>query len=327
MRLPGWVALATVMAGCGGGGRPDLDPSLQRARWVATRDGGITVFQGRVTLLALTPGSPYRDLKPSWSPSGDRITFFRAIREEGPFETWRTKICVIAADGTGYRELTDGNHGDFNPTWTRDGSSRIVFNRYGEGGDPSLSQMYITSPDASPGDEVPLPHVGRSWQWVESALKDGRLFVDTASFDDPAMGAYLLAPDGAGGWSYEEVERPVDHFWHKLSVSPSETRVAYMLDDNGNIGQYADDTLYWAELDVTARVVKNPVAITQPTGGRCINEYPRWSSDEQFIIYDSSCRTGYPEVYAYRVTDGQVFLLAGSAGTSVFIACFENVPQ
>lgn len=326
------VAGLTLVVACSGTGPSEpLDASLQSARWVAVQDGRITLFAGADAQLALTTG--HRDWKPVWSATGDQITFFRAVNDSGPFETWRTKICVVRADGTGYRELTDGTHADFNPTWTRDGSNRILFNRFAEGGDTKLMEMYTTSPDASPGDEVPLPHVGRSYQWVDSGLKDGRLFVDGIDFVSAPtyfeIDAYLLAPDGAGGWTYQNVQRPLNlaHVWHKLTVSPSETRVAYMLDNNGHLGEYADDVLYWAEFDAEARVVNDPVAITLPTGGACVNEYPRWSADEKYIIYDSSCATGFPAVYAYRMEDGAVMLLAGTPGMSVYIASFEDVPQ
>ena len=43
-----------------------------------------------------------------------------------------------------------------------------------------------------------------------------------------------------------------------------------MYDNNGNIGDYTDDVLYWAELDVAGKAVTNPVAITEPTGGACL---------------------------------------------------------
>ena len=53
------------------------------------------------------------DNKPSWSKTGDRLVFFRGVKEASP---WRTSICVVKTDGTGFNKLTDGTHSDMNPT-------------------------------------------------------------------------------------------------------------------------------------------------------------------------------------------------------------------
>ena len=54
----------------------------------------------------LTQG--HDDYKPSWSRSGALITFFRTQSYGSTFAQWKTKLCVIGADGTGFRELSDG---------------------------------------------------------------------------------------------------------------------------------------------------------------------------------------------------------------------------
>lgn len=76
-------------------------------------------------MTPLTTG--HGDNKPSWSKTGDRLVFFRSVKEASP---WRTAICVIKTDGTGFNKLTDGTHSDMNPTWTRDGANLVVFNRH-----------------------------------------------------------------------------------------------------------------------------------------------------------------------------------------------------
>lgn len=310
---------------------PAIDPALEDVQWVVARNFEITVFEGSTAVRTLTRG--HRDWKPVWSATGDRVVFFRALHEESSFQNWRTKICVVNADGTGFRELTSGAHADFNPTWTRDGTNRILFNRDLPTGPHGFQvELYVTSPDGAPGDETLLPGTGREYQWVNSGLRDGRLLVDGVTLLDGApwfeIGAWLVGPDGAGGWRWEEVTRPVEKIWHKVTVSPSETRVAFMMDQNGNIGDYRDDVLYWAKLDAASRAATDAVAITRPTGGGCANEYPRWSPDEQFIIYDSSCGTGFNQVYAYRLSDGTTSLLAaGATGTYLRIPSFAGVPQ
>lgn len=62
-----------------------------------------------------------------------------------------TKICVINANGTGFKELTSGKQGDFNLTWIRDGSNKIIFIRYLK--KTKQWQTYMTSPMAKAGEE------------------------------------------------------------------------------------------------------------------------------------------------------------------------------
>ncbi len=329
---PVFSSLAAALIACGGGGGVDpatLPPPIPAGvavalggRWVASRNLEITVYDGTRPARTLTTG--HDDFKPVWSPGGDWIAFFRALSDSGDFYQWRTRLCVIRADGTGYRELTDGTHRDFNPTWTRDGTDRILFNRYAEGGDPSRNDAYWTTPDATPGDEVHLDR-GARWEWVDAGLLDGRLFVDRYDAAENFQRSFLFTP---GDGAYRELSRPTHGYWHKLSVSPSQTRVAYMLDGTATPGIYSDDVLYWAELDLEAGEVRNPVRITRPVDGACINEYPRWYPDETMIVFDSSCAgDGWPRAYAYRLADGAVFPISDDPGVSVMFVNYEHTPQ
>lgn len=45
----------------------------------------------------------------------------------------------------------------------------------------------------------------------------------------PLARSFLLTPNPGRVGTYEEISRPTTQLWHKLSVSPSETKVAYML--------------------------------------------------------------------------------------------------
>ena len=73
------------------------------------------------------------DFKPSWSKTGNHLVCFRRL-EGDPVNvmTWKSVIFIINADGTGYHELSDGTHTDFNPTWTRDGKNTPIWNRKNE---------------------------------------------------------------------------------------------------------------------------------------------------------------------------------------------------
>jgi hypothetical protein len=97
----------------------------------------------------------HQDMKPSWSKTGDMLVFFRVTKFAKEVHDWKTAICTIKTDGTGFRMLTDGNHTDFNPTWTRDGTNTIVLNRQ-----TKATRGYVvmfTRCDAGPGDEPAKP--------------------------------------------------------------------------------------------------------------------------------------------------------------------------
>ncbi|KPK46759.1 MAG: hypothetical protein AMK72_09335, partial [Planctomycetes bacterium SM23_25] len=79
--------------------------------------------------LAPPPGRGQEDFKPSWSKTGDMLVFFRRVKNDPVVVNWKTAICVINVDGTGFHQLTDGTHTDFNQTWTRDGKNTPIWNR------------------------------------------------------------------------------------------------------------------------------------------------------------------------------------------------------
>ena len=82
---------------------------------------------------------------------------------------------------------------------------------------------------------------------------------------------HLLNPERG---TYELVERPNKYPVHKLSVSPSETKVAYMKDLNGNPLYYNDCVIAYAEFDQENLVIKNEVVIS-PEDKSYTDSYPR----------------------------------------------------
>ena len=331
MRTLLWLGTATALTVMACAGNDPLDSAVDSppahmtdARWASSDDLRIAVNAYGQPKPLLTSGSA--DFKPVWSKTGSMLTFFRRLQGGSEFSMWKTKLCVIKADGTGFRELTDGRYADFNPTWTRDGSNRILFNRYAVRGSDS-NDIYWISPAGSAGDEVMLSDVAGRYEWVFSGLRDGRLFIDRVNFSaTPAtrVKSFLLTPNPGGVGAYAEIARPTTKLWHKLSVSPSETRVAYMLDNDDNMSSYEDVVLYYADFDVATRTVSNPVAITADDP-RTIEEYPRWSADESLIIYDSN-RSGRYQMYAYRLADRVTERISDGASNSQF-GNFEDLPK
>ncbi len=289
-------------------------------RWATSTDLNIVIHSLTEGPQRLTTSG--NDFKPSWSPDGSMLTFFRATQYGADFKDWRSKICVINADGTGLRELTTAEYPNFNPTWTRDGTNRIVFNRYSPTGS-ARNQVFWTLTTADPGDEelVSDPTFA-SFEWVCSCLQDGRMLVDRQS----ARGfqSFLLTPDGDNP-TYAEVERPTTLPWHKLSLSPSETKVAYMLDFDGNIPTYNDSVICYAAFDAETLRIYDQVEIT-PSDLGSIQEYPAWNRDESLLVYDSN-ESGRYQVYAYRLADGETTKLSPDRKRSDQFADFEGLPK
>lgn len=77
---------------------------------------------GTGTPRALTSNKD-EERAPSWSPDGRRVVFSCRRGTKPDFD-----ICVMNADGSGERRLTDSPLGDLTPSWSPDGS-RIVFHR------------------------------------------------------------------------------------------------------------------------------------------------------------------------------------------------------
>jgi Tol biopolymer transport system component len=301
---------------------PPIPTAKAPARWACSDELQITVNETDGTKHFLT--SSHDDFKPSWSKTGSLLTFFRALQYGATFDRWKTRLAVIDADGNNYRELTNGLFADFNPTWTRDGSNRILFNRYAACG-ADCNDIYWIDPNGSPGDEQRLS--AYRYEWVFSGLRDGRLFIDRIDFSLPPASrvhSFLLTPHPGYIGDYEEITRPTTQMWHKLSVSPSETKVAYMLDFDDDMSTYADVVLYWARFDVRTRRVYDPVAITLDDP-RTIEEYPRWSPDESAILYDSN-RSGEYQMYLYRLADGSTARIS-VAGSNTQFGNFENLPK
>lgn len=269
-----------------------------------------------------------RDFKPVSSLDGRHAVFFRVTTYgDGTFETWRTSICVIGTDGAGFRQLTDGRYADYNPTFLRDGTNRIVFNRYNRTG-RRQSEIYQTTTTAAPGDEVRLSHPTEpAYEWVYSSLKDGRLFVHRIQSREREV--YLLTPNPGGLGKYERVKMPSNQYIHKACIAPSETRITYMLDGDNDGATYADARIAWARLDVKGLRVHDEHLITSdsPT---TIEEYPKWGPDESIVLYDSNrASQGGPiyQVYAHRIADGVERLLSLDPKRNDQFVCVLGLPK
>ncbi len=214
------------------------------------------------------------------------------------FLTWKTKRCVIRYDGTGFRELTSGKFADFNPTFLRDGMNRSVFNRHNSHGKHQC-EIFITTIDASPGAEVRVSHPTiKSYEWVYSSLKAGRLSIHRIESEEREV--CLLKPNPGGLGEYERVSMPSNRHIHKANISPSETKILYMLECDDDLTSYGDVQIAWARFDAPGLRVYDEQVITD-SGPDTVVEYPKWSEDEELIVYDSNKLQGGGPVSTLRV--------------------------
>ena len=110
---------------------PTFSPDGSRMAFVSNQGGGTGIYVssaggGSATRLPITG----KATDPSWSPTGEYITF--VSRE--------TDICIIRPDGTGFRQLTGGQGYNYRPSFSPDGRM-IVFASTRGGG----SRLYVMS--------------------------------------------------------------------------------------------------------------------------------------------------------------------------------------
>ncbi|MFZ1863550.1 MAG: hypothetical protein WAU39_04960 [Polyangiales bacterium] len=226
------------------------------------------------------------DYKPAYSPDGSKITFFRVFDYGTGFQAaWKSRLCVMNADGSDVRELTAGEYLDATPYWTRDGTDRIVFHRFDSG-----HKIYITSPDANVDDEQLISDPD-FWDRPWSSLGDGRILV---SREVPDLGHFLLTPNLGGTPIYEEISYPVaGAYLNHMTISPSETKVAYMKVADTTPGEVLSQGYFWdaviayADFDADNLRIENEVEITEHDD-TSVDWYPSWSPDEQYIVYAHS---------------------------------------
>ena len=295
------------MADSGGsnnGSPEDTADAIQLPAEVAVSYWGFniaTLNNGRLNMLTNSD----MDHKPVSSSDGKYLVFFRVMTYgDGSFETWRTKICVVNYDGGGFRELTSGDYTDYNPTFMRDGTNRIVFNRYNRFG-RGRCEIYMTTPQASIGEKQKISHPTiPAFEWVYSSLKDGRLFIHRIQTAQREV--YLLKPNPGGLGKYQRISMPTTNYIHKANISPDETKITYMFDNDNNGATYNDVQIAWAKFDVESLRVYDQKLITE-YNLETTDAYPKWNPDQSLIIYHSNrIHKGrkFPQIYAYRLLDG-----------------------
>lgn len=304
-----------------------------------TEHRGSYTVNGRihVGLFGHPDGKPlttgHTDMKPSWSKTGDKLVFFRSVKEADP---WRTSICVIKTDGTGFNKLTDGTYSDMNPTWTRDGSNLVVFNRHDD--EAKRWAVMFSRHDARPGDEYPVSDTRRHTLFF-SCLKDGRILVTAQN----PHGYYLMTPGRNDGAKYEPIECELAKKGQldRISISPSESRVCFELRPTFK-GPYrfVGHVLYIADFDAKARTITNPKVIANAEANPALPFlYPRWTRDESAVVYHANKNRKGPayddtgiwgsgnQIYMYRLKDGSTIRVSTDSNANYMYPHGEKSPK
>ena len=265
------------------------------------------------------------DMKPSWSKEGDLLVFFRVTKYTQHIPDWKTAICVVKADGTGFRKLTDGTHKDFNPTWTRDGSNLAVLNRKQPKGGGYV--VMLANPGGEPGEEHavsdPIYHT-----YAYSCLKDGRMFV-SSSRRPSKSGYFLMTPSREGTAEYESIQCDIAKMGRldRVSITPDETKVCFELQKGFGAYRYPGRAIYIADFDASIPAVTNPKVIANEAFERDVAYlYPRWTKDQSAVVYHCS-RSGTKQLYMYRLEDGSTVRVSTDPESNYMFPHGEATPK
>lgn len=253
-----------------------------------------------VNVLGTPEGKPittgHWDFKPSWSKTDDMLVFFRRLVNHKEVSQWKTAICIINADGTGFHQLTDGTHTDFNQTWTRDGKNTPIWNRK----NPKTGgyQVMAGRVGGKPGEEYALtPKAYHTWAYT--CLTDGRIFVRSKPPKQP-RGYFLMTPNSGGRPKFERVtcDLAKTGLLDRVSVSPSEKKICFDY-TKGFKQKVPGRTLYLADFDAKTGMISNAKAFANEEGKPVWFDYPRWMQDESAIVYHAGGK-----LFLYTLADG-----------------------
>jgi hypothetical protein len=195
----------------------DIHESIHRMGITATPGGRLLVLDGlhpggQVRLLApqAHPGSFWR---PDLSFDGQRVLFCYKPHDGKAFHLYEMNL-----DGTGLRQLTEGDYDDIDPIYLPDG--HILFtttrgNSHVRCG-PFIYSYILARCDAD-GNDIYLISYNGEPDFVPSLLNDGRVIYSRWEYSDKPLWRlqklWATNPDGTG----------TAHFWGNQSVWPDHT--------------------------------------------------------------------------------------------------------
>ncbi|MDP6633966.1 MAG: hypothetical protein QGG42_03640 [Phycisphaerae bacterium] len=230
--------------------------------------------------------SGHWDFKPSWSKTGDMLVFFRRLKNDPVVTNWKTAICIINVDGTGFHKLTDGTHTDFNQTWTRDGKNTPIWNRRNtKTGGFTVMKSKVGN---RPGQEVPITD-RRYHNWAYTCLVDGRILVQSAH-PKQGWGYFLMTPKIGGTPRYQRIDcagLAKKGLLDRISISPSEDKICFE-HQIGHKYNPTGRTLFLADFDAKKLAITNVKPFANLEKKKQWFAYPRWMKDEAAIVYHAA---------------------------------------
>ena len=262
------------------------------------------------------------DMKPSWSKTGDQIVFMRVLNgTAGPEGKMHTSI--MNADGTGIKNLTAGEYGEWHPTWFRDGSMRVIGIR--------PPGTVLTHPDKQPGEEEVINTLGGTTVLMDGTILSGSGNVRIRAYNANTRRRLSYAFD---------VPFPTGVRTATPSVSPDETKIAFAPDFSRAISPFGDFTfvpddngfnydqklIYIGDLDKDKHVITNLRNITPDKKDDSYGVgYPRWSPDSKQLVYHSS-KNGRFAVALYDLDKKTTRYITGNDASRNY-PCFQNSPM
>ena len=252
---------------------------------------------------------------PRWSNDGRRILY--QTNEGGK---WR--ICVMDADGSGARAITDGKANDNFPDWSPDNRS-IAFVSDRDGNE----DVFVMKTDGSGATNLtrnPARDIHPYW------TPDGKMILFNSTRDADRLQIYEMTADG------KDARRLVasDDDDTCARVVPSGDRFVYL----ANLASGQDDVLL-RKRDGTA-----PVNLTK---SKAADGWPAWTPDGKRIVYSSSvgghfrlysmaadgsdvtpvtsAEGGYDDARACVSRDGKLVVFNRDSGETIGI-CIRELP-
>jgi TolB protein len=214
------------------------------------------------------PGEPTVTLAPSLAPT-DRPT---ATALPGGYEPFghivytcydgsRDQICIMNADGSGQRQLTDTDYTDYYPSLSPDGAQIVFASRRG-----STFDIYIMDSD---GRNVRNLTNGFGQSAAPDISPDGsRIVFASTSPGYEVQNIFVMNIDGSGitQLTFETEAQQVDPHW-----SPDGMQIAFASNRSGN------NELYIINADGSG--------LRQLTSGAIVGGRSDWSPDGQHIAF------------------------------------------